>query len=159
VADELIRLHKVLRDNYSTRFPKLEILVTTPIKYAKTSRSSSTGLSKTFNDIKTLAAGSEKLVGAPLQTILDGPSLMAVSVEGTTTKGREMTDAELSKVTRICEWILKFDLYKAYCIDRIRLESRVKIDRVQVDTIIDRLISTSTWVSQQSRAKVKAKQD
>lgn len=105
-ADELTRLHKVLRDHYSVRFPELETLVTTPIKYAKTVAILQNG---PLTDIKTLAATSDNMVGAPLKTILDGPSLMVVAVEGTTTRGREMTDTELQKVTRVCERILKLD--------------------------------------------------
>jgi U4/U6 small nuclear ribonucleoprotein PRP31 len=105
-ADELNRLHKVLRDHYSVRFPELETLVTTPIKYAKTVAILQNG---PLHDIKTLAATSDNMVGAPLKSVLDGPSLMVVAVEGTTTQGREMTDAELQKVVRICERILKLD--------------------------------------------------
>ncbi|KAJ5860450.1 uncharacterized protein N7529_007760 [Penicillium soppii] len=105
-ADELNRLHKVLRDHYSIRFPELETLVTTPIKYAKTV---AILLNGPLSDIKTLANTSDNLVGAPLKTVLDGPSLMVVAVEGTTTRGREMTDAELQKVIRTCERILKLD--------------------------------------------------
>ncbi|GES58927.1 pre-mRNA splicing factor [Aspergillus terreus] len=105
-GDELTRLHKVLRDHYSIRFPELETLITNPIDYAKTVAILKNG---PLNDIKGLSTSSDNPVGAPLKSILDGPSLMVVAVEGTTTRGREMTDAELKIVMDTCERILKLD--------------------------------------------------
>ncbi|RAK93458.1 pre-mRNA splicing factor [Aspergillus costaricaensis CBS 115574] len=105
-ADELTRLHKVLRDHYSIRFPELETLVTTPIDYAKTVAILKNG---PLNDIKALSTSPDNMVGVPLRSILDGPSLMVVAVEGTTTRGREMTESELKTVMDTCERILKLD--------------------------------------------------
>lgn len=105
-ADELTRLHKVLRDHYSIRFPELETLVTNPIDYAKTVAILKNG---PLDNIKALAESADNMVGAPLKSVLDGPSLMVVAVEGTTTRGREMTEAELKVVLDTCEKILKLD--------------------------------------------------
>jgi U4/U6 small nuclear ribonucleoprotein PRP31 len=105
-TDELTRLHKSLRDHYSIRFPELETLVTNPIDYAKTVAILKNG---PLNDIKALSSSADNMVGAPLKSILDGPSLMVVAVEGTTTRGREMTEAELKVVLDTCERILKLD--------------------------------------------------
>lgn len=105
-GDELTRLHKVLRDHYSIRFPELETLVTNSIDYAKTVAILKNG---PLNDIKALSSSADNMVGVPLKSILDGPSLMVVAVEGTTTRGREMTPAELKTVLDTCERILKLD--------------------------------------------------
>lgn len=105
-TDELTRLHKVLRDHYSVRFPELETLVTSPIKYAKTVGILQNG---PLDDIKALSSSADNMVGEPLKSVLDGPSLMVVAVEGTTTRGREMTEAELKVVRDTCEKILKLD--------------------------------------------------
>ncbi|PYH90645.1 mRNA splicing factor PRP31 [Aspergillus ellipticus CBS 707.79] len=105
-ADELTRLHKVLRDHYSIRFPELETLVTNPLDYAKTVAILKNG---PLNDIKALSTSPANMVGVPLRSILDGPSLMVVAVEGTTTRGREMTESELKAVLDTCERILKLD--------------------------------------------------
>lgn len=105
-GDELTRLHKVLRDHYSIRFPELETLVTNPIDYAKTVAILKNG---PLNDIKALSSSSDNMVGVPLKSVLDGPSLMVVTVEGTTTRGREMTESELKLVLDTCERILKLD--------------------------------------------------
>lgn len=105
-ADELTRLHKVLRDHYSIRFPELETLVTSPIKYAKTVAILQNG---PLDDIKALSSSADNMVGEPLKSVLDGPSLMVVAVEGTTTRGREMSESELKVVLETCERILKLD--------------------------------------------------
>ncbi|KAJ5091885.1 hypothetical protein NUU61_006755 [Penicillium alfredii] len=105
-ADELTRLHKSLRDHYSIRFPELETLVTSPINYAKTVAILQNG---PLNDIKALSSSPNNMVGAPLKSVLDGPSLMVVAVEGTTTRGREMTEAELKAVLDTCQRILTLD--------------------------------------------------
>lgn len=105
-ADELARLHKVLRDHYSIRFPELETLITNPINYAKTVAILKNG---PLDNIKQLSTSSDNIVGVPLNSVLDGPSLMVVTVEGTSTRGREMTDSELKVVLDTCEKILKLD--------------------------------------------------
>lgn len=104
--DELTRLHKVLRDHYSVRFPELETLVTNPIDYAKTVAILKNG---PLDDIKALSSSADNMVDAPLKSILDGPSLIVVALEGTTTRGREMTDSELKVVLDTCQKILKLD--------------------------------------------------
>lgn len=105
-GDELTRLHKVLRDHYSIRFPELETLVTSPIDYAKTVAVLKNG---PLDDIKAISSSADNMVGVPLNTVLDRPSLMVVAVEGTTTRGREMTESELKVVLDTCERILKLD--------------------------------------------------
>ncbi|KAJ0424665.1 hypothetical protein BJY00DRAFT_276112 [Aspergillus carlsbadensis] len=105
-ADELLRSHKVLRDHYSIRFPELESLVTNSIDYAKTVAILKNG---PLNDIKSLSSSADNMAGVPLKSVLDGPTLMVVAVEGTTTRGREMTEAELKVVLDTCERILKLD--------------------------------------------------
>jgi U4/U6 small nuclear ribonucleoprotein PRP31 len=105
-ADELTRLHKVLRDHYSIRFPELETLIANPIDYAKTVAILKNG---PLDSIKELSSSADNMVGMPLKSVLDGPTLMVVTVEGTTTSGRQMTDAELKIVLDTCEKILKLD--------------------------------------------------
>ncbi|KAH8693192.1 putative pre-mRNA splicing factor [Talaromyces proteolyticus] len=116
-ADELSRLHKVLRDQYSIRFPELETLITNPINYAKTVAILRNG---PLDNIKQLSTSSDNMVGAPLNTVLDGPSLMVVTVEGTSTRGREMTEAELQTVLAVCEKILKLDRERTARIESVQ---------------------------------------
>ncbi|KAJ5827374.1 hypothetical protein N7447_004137 [Penicillium robsamsonii] len=134
-ADELTRLHKVLRDHYSVRFPELERLVTTPIQYAKTVAIIKNG---PFNDIKTLSTSSENMVGVPLKSVLNGPSLMAVAMEATITKGREMTESELKLVLDTCERILKLDQ------ERIALTASIQSRMNQIAPNLAALIGAET---------------
>ena len=65
-----------------------------------------------MDNIKELAQKTNNIVGASLKSILDGPSLMVVTVEATTSRGREMTEAELQRVLRACEMTLSLDRAK-----------------------------------------------
>ncbi|EEA20581.1 U4/U6-U5 snRNP complex subunit prp31 [Talaromyces marneffei ATCC 18224] len=116
-ADELARLHKVLRDYYSVRFPELETLITNPINYAKAVAILKNG---PLDNIKQLSTSSDNIVGAPLNTVLDGPSLMVVTVEGTSTRGRPMSEAELKLVLDTCEKILKLDRERTARIESVQ---------------------------------------
>lgn len=65
-----------------------------------------------MDNIKELAQKTDNIVGASLKSILDGPSLMVVTVEATTSRGREMTDTELQRILRACEMTLSLDRAK-----------------------------------------------
>ncbi|KAJ5832408.1 hypothetical protein N7474_000719 [Penicillium riverlandense] len=119
-TDELTRLHKALRDHYSVRFPELETLVTSPLNYAKTVAILQNG---PLDDIKAISTSSDNMVGAPLDSVLDRPSLMVVTVEGLTTRGREMTESELKVVQDTCAKILKLDRERTALMESI--QSRV----------------------------------
>ncbi|KAJ5379205.1 Pre-mRNA-processing factor 31 [Penicillium cosmopolitanum] len=130
-ADQLTRLHKDLRDHYSVRFPELETLVTSSIKYAKTVAILGNG---PFDDIKALSNSADNMVGESLKSVLDGPSLMTVALEGTTTRGRQMTDAELKIVLDTCDRIIKLDRERTALTESIR--SRVNQIAPNLATLI-----------------------
>ena len=109
IDNEIILVHKYIRDHYSTRFPELETLVTNPLDYAKSVAIIGNG---PMDNIKELAQKTNNIVGSSLKSILDGPSLMVVTVEATTSRGREMTEAELQRVLRACEMTLSLDRAK-----------------------------------------------
>lgn len=109
IDNEIILVHKFIRDHYSTRFPELETLVTNPLDYAKSVAIIGNG---PMDNIKELAQKTDNIVGAPLKSILDGPSLMVVTVESTTTRGRELSSSELQIVLRACEMTLSLDRAK-----------------------------------------------
>ncbi|OAP54527.1 hypothetical protein AYL99_10975 [Fonsecaea erecta] len=109
IDSEIILVHKFIRDHYSARFPELETLVANPIDYAKTVAIVRNG---PVGNIKSLADSSDNIVGAPLRSILDGPTLMVVTVEGTTTKGQDLSEQELETTLRACEMVLRLDKAK-----------------------------------------------
>jgi U4/U6 small nuclear ribonucleoprotein PRP31 len=109
IDNEIILVHKFIRDHYSTRFPELETLVTNPLDYAKSVAIIGNG---PMDNIKELAHRTDNMVGASLKSVLDGPTLMVVTVESTTTRGRELSSRELRTVFQACEMTLSLDRAK-----------------------------------------------
>ncbi|KAF2136759.1 uncharacterized protein K452DRAFT_236921 [Aplosporella prunicola CBS 121167] len=109
IDSEIILVHKFIRDHYSVRFPELETLITNPLDYAKTVAIVGNG---PMEDIKSISSSSNNLVGQPLRAVLDGPSMMVVTVEATTSQGRELTEAELQTVMKACEMTMQLDKAK-----------------------------------------------
>ncbi|CAI0648068.1 unnamed protein product [Colletotrichum noveboracense] len=111
IDSEIVLVHKFIRDHYSIRFPELETLITNPLEYAKVVAILGNGPLDSEN-IKTLQHSTDNPLKASLRSVLDGPSLMIVTVEATTTKGREMSLDELMRVQRACEMVLSLDRAK-----------------------------------------------
>lgn len=109
VDNEVVLVHKFIRDHYSARFPELEKLVENPLDYAKTVAILKNG---PLDNIKSISNSSDNIVGVPLRSILDGPSLMTITLEGTTTKGSPLSEAELSTTLSACSMILSLDRAK-----------------------------------------------
>ena len=109
IDNEIILVHKFIRDHYSTRFPELETLVTNPLDYAKTVAIIGDG---PMDNIKSIAQSTENQVGTSLKSTLDGPTLMVVTVEATTTRGRSLSPKELQTVLSACTMTLSLDRAK-----------------------------------------------
>ncbi|KAI9815900.1 MAG: U4/U6-U5 snRNP complex subunit prp31 [Thelocarpon impressellum] len=117
IDNEIILVHKFIRDHYSTRFPELETLVTNPLDYAKSVAIIGNG---PMDDVRSLASSTNNLVGMSLKSVLDGPSLMVVTVEATTTRGRELSEVELRRVLGACEMSLALDKAKKTLTDYVQ---------------------------------------
>lgn len=109
IDGEIQAVHKFIRDNFSLRFPYLEELVKNPVDYAKTVAILG---NRPLDDIKTIAQDANNIVGAPLKSILDAPSLMVITVEATRATGRELQDVELAAVMTACQLLLNLDKSK-----------------------------------------------
>lgn len=134
IDSEIILVHKFIRDHYSTRFPELETLVQNPLDYAKTVAIIQNG---PLENIKSLADSSNNLAGAPLRSILDGPTLMVVTVEGTTTRGQPLSETELQTTLGACEMTLQLDKAKRVLTDYV--QSRMTIFAPNLTAIIGSL--------------------
>lgn len=110
IDGEVALVHKFIRDHYSTRFPELERLVTTPLEYAKVVAIVGNGPMDS-DSIKALQTSTSNPMGVGLKSVLDGPSLMIVTVEATTSKGHDMFPEELTRVRLACE--MQVSLHKA----------------------------------------------
>jgi U4/U6 small nuclear ribonucleoprotein PRP31 len=106
IDNEIILVHKFIRDHYSARFPELEILIQNPLDYARAVAIIGNG---PMENIRQISESTDNIVGQSLKQVLDGPSLMVVTVEATTTKGEPLSDSELATVRSACQMILKLD--------------------------------------------------
>ncbi|KAF2731183.1 Nop domain-containing protein [Polyplosphaeria fusca] len=105
IDNEIVVVHKHLRDLYSLRFPYLEELIKNPVEYAKTVAILK---NEPLDDLKRMD-NADNLVRAPLKDVLPGPSLMVVSVEATRATGRLLNDTELEAVLKACSMMLALD--------------------------------------------------
>ncbi|KAI4227576.1 MAG: hypothetical protein LQ349_006687 [Xanthoria aureola] len=134
IDNEIILVHKFIRDHYSTRFPELETLVTNPLDYAKTVAIIGNG---PMDSIKEIIQKADNLVGAPLRSILDGPTLMVVTVEATTTRGQDLHSNELKTIHRACEMTLSLDRAKHLLITYV--QSRMNLFAPNLTALIGSL--------------------
>lgn len=117
IDSEIILVHKFIRDHYSVRFPELETLIQNPLDYAKTVAIIGNG---PMEDIRKISESNNNVVGQTLKQVLDGPSLMVVTVEATTTTGTSLSESELATVRRACQMTLKLDNAKKILTDYVQ---------------------------------------
>ncbi|RKF73039.1 U4/U6 small nuclear ribonucleoprotein Prp31 [Golovinomyces cichoracearum] len=136
IDHEIMVVHKFIRDHYSIRFPELETLVTNPLDYAKVVSIIGNG-PMDGESIKSLQNSKENKLGVTLRSVLDGPSMMIVTVEATTTKGREMSPIELERVMRACDMALALDRARRSLTEYVR--SRMNIFAPNLTALIGSL--------------------
>ena len=119
IDGEVALVHKFIRDHYSTRFPELERLVTTPLEYAKVVSIIGNGPMDSDN-IKALQTSTNNPLAVGLKAILNGPSLMIVTVEATTSKGHEMAPEELQRVREACSMVIRLHEAKQILTDYVQ---------------------------------------
>ena len=134
IDSEIILVHKFIRDHYSTRFPELETLVSNPLDYAKTVAILKNG---PLDNVNKAADSRENLVHAPLRSVLDGPTLMIVNVEGVNSRGQEMNESELQATLRACEMTLQLDRAKKILTDYV--QSRMDVFAPNLTNLIGSL--------------------
>lgn len=136
IDGEVALVHKFIRDHYSTRFPELERLVTTPLEYAKVVTIIGNGPLDS-ESIKALQTSTDNPMGMGLKAVLDGPSLMIVTVEATTSKGGEMSEEELQRVRLACD--MTISLHKAKHTLMEYVQSRMTLFAPNLTTLIGSL--------------------
>ncbi|KAF4549532.1 snoRNA-binding domain-containing protein 3 [Elsinoe fawcettii] len=122
IDSEVILVHKFIRDHYSVRFPELERLVQNPLDYAKTVAIIANG---PMDNIKQMSQSKENLVKQALRDVLNGPTLLTVTVEASTTRGQPLSEPELAIVLDACAMVL--DLDKAKNILTNYVQSRMNV--------------------------------
>ncbi|OBZ76125.1 U4/U6 small nuclear ribonucleoprotein Prp31 [Grifola frondosa] len=88
VDNEILVVHKFIRDHYAPKFPELEQLVADPAMYIRSVRA---------------LGNSEDPTKVDLQGILPPAIIMSVLVTATTTSGQPLSEAEWATVQRACD--------------------------------------------------------
>ncbi|KHN98522.1 pre-mRNA splicing factor [Metarhizium album ARSEF 1941] len=136
IDGEVVLVHKFIRDHYSTRFPELERLVTTPLEYAKVVSIIGNG-PMSSESIKALQTSTDNPMEMGLKAVLDGPSLMVVTVEATTSKGRELSPEELYRVRQACAMMVSLHRAKQTLTEYV--QSRMNIFAPNLTALIGSL--------------------
>ncbi|KAI1467440.1 pre-mRNA splicing factor [Daldinia caldariorum] len=154
IDGEIMKVHKFIRDHYSARFPELETLVQNPIEYAKVVAILGNGPMDS-DSIRALQGSADNPLGESLKSVLDGPSLMIVTVEATTTKGHEISQEELERILRACHMMIKMEKAKKTLTDYV--QSRMNIFAPNLTALVGsltaaQLINTAGGLTNLSRA-------
>ncbi|KAK0206253.1 hypothetical protein DFS33DRAFT_574591 [Desarmillaria ectypa] len=88
VENDIMVVHKFIRDHYAPKFPELEQLVTDPAMYIRSVR---------------VLANNEDPTKVDLSGVLPPAIIMSVVVTATTTSGKQLTDAQWEAVRRACD--------------------------------------------------------
>ncbi|CAG0881101.1 unnamed protein product [Darwinula stevensoni] len=89
IDNEILVIHKFVRDKYSKRFPELESLVVAPLEYMMT-------VKELGNDLEA-AKNNEAL-----PQFLTQATIMVVTVTASTTQGEQLTEKELEAIRQAC---------------------------------------------------------
>ncbi|RKU41682.1 U4/U6-U5 snRNP complex subunit prp31 [Coniochaeta pulveracea] len=108
IDSEIVLVHKFIRDHYSVRFDELQTLVTNPLDYAKVVAILGNGPFDKDN-IKSLQNSTDNPLGITLKSVLDGPTLMVVTVEATHSQGQEMAQEDLARTIAACQMVISLD--------------------------------------------------
>jgi U4/U6 small nuclear ribonucleoprotein PRP31 len=88
VDNEILVVHKFIRDHYAAKFPELEQLVPDPAQYVRAVR---------------VLANTEDPTKADLAGVLPPAVVMSVLITATTTSGQTLTDAQWNAVEKACD--------------------------------------------------------
>lgn len=89
IDNEIIVIHRFVRDKYCKRFPELESLVVDPLEYLRT-------VKEIGNDL------AQAKTSEVLHQFLTQATIMVVTVTASTTQGELLTDKELQEIQEAC---------------------------------------------------------
>ncbi|KAF9246927.1 hypothetical protein BU15DRAFT_84523 [Melanogaster broomeanus] len=88
VDNEILLVHKFIRDHYAPKFPELEQLVQDPVQYVRAVR---------------ILANNEDPTKVDLTGVLPAAVIMSVLITATTSSGQPLSDAKWKAVERACD--------------------------------------------------------
>ncbi|CAI6254067.1 unnamed protein product [Periconia digitata] len=136
ITDEVVAVHKFIRDYYTARFPYLDDLVKNPLDYTKTVAIIRNG---PLNNLKNVTQSSDNIVGTPLNRVLDAALILTVELEAVQAykSGRDLTEAEMEAVLSACSMVLELDKAKYILMDYV--QSRMTMFAPNLTTLIGSL--------------------
>ncbi|CAK7210721.1 U4/U6-U5 snRNP complex subunit prp31 [Sporothrix curviconia] len=136
IDNEVVLVHKWIRDHYSVRFPELETLVTNPLEYAKTAAVLGNGPLDS-DTMRRMPQSKDNPLGVSLDSVLDKPTLMIVTTSAITSKGQPMAQSDLDGVVAACGIVIKLDVAKRALVEYV--QSRMTIFAPNLTALIGSL--------------------
>ncbi|KAL3286526.1 hypothetical protein HHI36_001031 [Cryptolaemus montrouzieri] len=99
VDNEIVTIHKFVRDKYQKRFPELDSLVVSPLEYVRTVKELGNDLDQAKNN-------------EILHQFLTQATIMVVSVTASTTQGTLLTDFEKKQIDEACDMAVELNNIK-----------------------------------------------
>ncbi|GAA5952409.1 hypothetical protein JCM3765_001964 [Sporobolomyces pararoseus] len=118
IDNEMLIVHKFIRDHYLPRFPELDSLVSAPLPYCRV----------------ILALGNGPELQGDITGILPSGSVMAVKVTAATSKGEVLPTEEWEQVQEACEMMFGLDRVKKQILEYV--ESRISLLAPNISAIV-----------------------
>ncbi|KAL8286285.1 hypothetical protein RQP46_004773 [Phenoliferia psychrophenolica] len=124
IDNEMLIVHKFIRDHYISRFPELDSLVSAPLAFCRV----------------ILALGNEGDLRGDLAGILNSGAVMAVTVTAATSKGEPLPPREWDVVEGACEMMFTLDESKRKISEYV--ESRISLLAPNISAIVGTMTAT-----------------
>ncbi|GAA5870877.1 hypothetical protein JCM3774_001699 [Rhodotorula dairenensis] len=124
IDNEMLLVHKFIRDHYLPRFPELDTLVSSPLPYCRV----------------ILALGNGPELHGDIAGLLPSGSVMAVKVTAATTKGHQLGEQEWNVVKAACDMMFKLDDSKRIILEYV--ESRITLLAPNISAIVGTTTAT-----------------
>ncbi|XP_018567512.1 U4/U6 small nuclear ribonucleoprotein Prp31 [Anoplophora glabripennis] len=121
VDNEIVAVHKFVRDKYQKRFPELESLVVSPLEYVRTVKELGNDLDQAKNN-------------EILQQFLTQATIMVVSVTASTTQGTMLTKFEKEQIDEGCDMAMELNNFKLKIYEYV--ESRMAFIAPNISVIL-----------------------
>ncbi|KAI8992510.1 hypothetical protein BDB01DRAFT_778683 [Pilobolus umbonatus] len=119
IDNEIQTVHKFIRDHYAAKFPELESLVYNPLDYARTVK----------------AIGNElDLTKVDLRAFLPSATIMVITVTGSTTSGRSLSEEEWKLTEEACDMVLDLDAARKKIMSYV--ESRMTVIAPNLSNVV-----------------------
>ncbi|PWN31345.1 Nop domain-containing protein [Meira miltonrushii] len=125
VDNELLIAHKFIRQNYKPRFPELESLITNPREFVQAIRA---------------IGNHDNIANAKLNGILPHGTVVVISMQASTTKGRRLDAEAWKNVEQACDLVSDLDKTRTLILDYV--QSRMNIIAPNLSKVVGSQVAT-----------------